>query len=77
MRCSGYCLLGGLTFEQLEREHELAVKREMGRQRDRLADTIWDLTAGSEVPDTLLTKKNIKTNQQLLNSTKTLRNTIF
>ena len=68
MRCSGYCLLGGLTFEQLEREHELAVKREMGRQRDRLADTIWELTAGSQVPATLLPNNIIKTNQQLLNT---------
>jgi len=46
---SGYCILGGLTFEHLERENELQVKREMTQERRMLGDRIWNITKSSDV----------------------------
>ena len=45
---SGYCIVGGLTFEHLEKENELSVKREMREHRVMLGDKIWDLTQSSD-----------------------------
>ena len=45
----GYCILGGLTFEHLERDNELKVKREMKEHRELLGDKIWNLTKSSAV----------------------------
>ena len=47
----GYCILGGLTFEHLERDNELKVKREMRDHRVMLGDKIWNLTLTSVVLD--------------------------
>ena len=45
---SGYCIVGGLTFEHLEKENELNVKREMREHRELLGDKIWHLTLASD-----------------------------
>ena len=45
---SGYCIVGGLTFEHLEKENELSVKREMREHRVMLGDKIWHLTQSSD-----------------------------
>ena len=45
----GYCILGGLTFEHLERENEIQVKMDMTRHREELGDTIWSITTSLEV----------------------------
>merc|ERR1711892_17708 len=45
----GYCILGGITFEHLEKENELQVKRDMAKNRKLLEDKIWNITRFSPV----------------------------
>ena len=40
----GYCILGAFIFEELERYHELEVKRNVTRTRHAVTDTLWDIT---------------------------------
>jgi len=45
----GYCILGGFTFEHLEKDNELQVKKDMAKNRKLLEDKIWNLTRFSPV----------------------------
>ncbi|XP_023330875.1 uncharacterized protein LOC111703223 isoform X2 [Eurytemora carolleeae] len=44
---AGYCTLGAILFEQLERDYELEVKQNMTRTRIKLGNNIWKLTNNS------------------------------
>ncbi|XP_040579567.1 potassium channel subfamily K member 18 [Lepeophtheirus salmonis] len=45
----GYCLLGGLIFEELEKENELMVKRNMTKTREAVTKDLWAMTEDMEV----------------------------
>lgn len=40
----GYSIMGAFIFEELERENELMVKRNMTKTREAVTDTLWDIT---------------------------------
>ncbi|TRY79305.1 hypothetical protein TCAL_02008 [Tigriopus californicus] len=45
----GYCVLGGLIFEKLERDNEIMVKKSIQDKREKLMDDIWSMTERSLV----------------------------
>ena len=40
----GYCIMGAFIFEELERENELMVKRNMTKNRHKVTDNLWEIT---------------------------------
>lgn len=45
----GYCIMGAFIFEELERENELSVKRNVTATRHAITDKLWDITREMEV----------------------------
>ena len=40
----GYCIMGAFIFEELEKENELMVKRNMTKNRHKVTDNLWEIT---------------------------------
>ncbi|KAK2708910.1 uncharacterized protein LOC136028185 [Artemia franciscana] len=45
----GYCIIGAFTFEALEAEHELEVKKKMSTFRHEVTEDLWDITGSMPV----------------------------
>ncbi|CAL4072263.1 unnamed protein product [Meganyctiphanes norvegica] len=45
----GYTIIGGFTFEHLEAEHELEVKKNMSKGREKVTNDLWDITEEMKV----------------------------
>jgi len=48
----GYCIMGAFVFEELERDHELMVKKSMTKNRwalHQVTDNLWEITKAMEV----------------------------
>ena len=45
----GYCIMGAFIFEELEKENELQVKRDMTKNRLAVTDDLWQITRSMEV----------------------------
>ena len=46
----GYCIMGAFIFEELERENEILVKRNVTKTRHAVTEQLWDITRNMEVP---------------------------
>lgn len=40
----GYCIMGAFIFEELEKDNEIFVKRNMTRTREAVTEQLWDIT---------------------------------
>lgn len=45
----GYCIMGAFIFEELERENELFVKKNITRTREAVTETLWEITRKMDV----------------------------
>ena len=45
----GYCIMGAFIFEELERENEILVKRNVTKTRHAVTEQLWDITRNMEV----------------------------
>ncbi len=40
----GYCIMGAFIFEELEKENELMVKKNVTATRHAVTEKLWDIT---------------------------------
>merc|ERR1719323_2438159 len=45
----GYCIMGAFIFEELERENEIMVKRNVTKTRHAVTEQLWEITRNMEV----------------------------
>ena len=44
----GYCIMGAFIFEELERENEIMVKRNVTKTRHAVTEQLWEITRNME-----------------------------